>query len=144
MLSVSDSEPVGITTQRLVSPTRTALVDPSLQADDRCPSRDPAEVAGAHLWPEVLMEITCGRRKSQARSSWMNGATKPPAAASTWMGTSHPFSSFSFTAGHTGAEFGCSSYTLSSFQCLVQIVRVGYIRNYTACTRSELSFMTIT
>jgi len=49
------------------------------------------------------MEITCGRRKSHSRSSWMKGATKPPAAASTWMGTSHPFSSFSFTADHTNA-----------------------------------------
>ena len=48
------------------------------------------------------MEMTCGRRKSQARSSWMKGATKPPAAASTWMGTSHPFSSFSFTAIRRG------------------------------------------
>ena len=55
----------------------------------------------AHLWPEALIDSTCGRRKSHGRSGWMNGATKPPAAASTWMGTSQPFSSFSLTVRTT-------------------------------------------
>lgn len=34
------------------------------------------------------METTFSQRKSHARSGEMNGATKPPLAASTWIGTS--------------------------------------------------------
>ena len=41
------------------------------------------------------MDFTRGRRKSQSRSGWRNGATKPPLAASTWIGMSRPVSFWS-------------------------------------------------
>ena len=48
-----------------------------------------------YLCPEALIEATRGTRKSHSRSGWRNGATNPPDAPSTWIGTSWPCSACS-------------------------------------------------
>ncbi len=40
--------------------------------------------------PEALMLLTKGSLKSHSSAGLRKGAMKPPLAASTWMGTSHP------------------------------------------------------
>ena len=45
-----------------------------------------------YLWPETLIDFTHGSRKSHSRSGCRNGATKPPLAASTCIGTFQPVS----------------------------------------------------
>src|ERR1035441_4273991 len=47
-----------------------------------------------YLWPDVLMDFTRGRRKSQTISGCRKGATKAPLAPSTWIGISSPVLSF--------------------------------------------------
>jgi hypothetical protein len=42
------------------------------------------------LCPDALSDFTRSMRKSHSSSRWMNGAMKPPLAASTWIGMSSP------------------------------------------------------
>ena len=50
------------------------------------------------MWPEALIDLTRGSRKSKTTPGAQNGARKPPLAPSTWMSMSRPVSACSLSS----------------------------------------------